>query len=660
MEGLMEKKDYNQNYFKMHCCFCDQKILVEDKKPGDKFNCPACKESITTPDYVKESVKVQKVDKTAESKDVKPEITKTKDNESIEQKVEKAETKTEDPKENESRKKAIKVSSKKVRAKIAAAPSLFTPVAIVMLALVIGTFYFFGNELLSTNQTPVETVSNVQKVVAKPKKVTNASEPVIQVELKQEVPQEDIPIYKQPLDLVTGSAKSTGSIITKDEVNLLVTKLKNHCYECHGNQKHEEDLNFEEMLTREDFFKNYVHFKNSLDYISAKEMPPVDAGELETEEIEEFTALIEKLLYTVEASSDGKTGPVKLRRLNAKEYDKTVSAVTGVEFNLSQTYNINNLDDASVLSIEGFIEAAQEISMHAGFDVNKGFVFSQELPEYKKITQAEEREQLDTAKRDILKQFYFSEFSYTEAIARTMKALFELKQTKGTTQEKFDSIAQNHGIYSHFLAKANKCFNTPARSSQDRTALQKWQGLNIRKDKDPQKAIDHFLKNYEDAKNKNLEEGSLKARVNNEFIERVESLFKFSVAKLQLLLAEQTLKNYLAHHSLQDVLKQGRKSKFLSQFHKSHSANFAAFLTKLYRKPVSEKEVSEFTLRFADLMQEFGLDAATRIIMTQSFISLKFLYIYEDKKTENSKLDSYELASRISYGILHLMKSYCL
>ncbi|MCM8530718.1 MAG: DUF1592 domain-containing protein, partial [Lentisphaeraceae bacterium] len=644
----MPEKKYDQNHFKMFCPACEEKLVIKDSAVGQLFNCPKCDLEISTPNVnAYEAVEQEdlpaidplkllanKVEAEAAVKEKKR--TQSKDKKSITTSTSKS------PRKLSVKSKNLKTSRKKKnRFPII---YLFVPVIIYLFTQIPKYLEEFG--FLHQEE---ELVQVKKKIEAKQKIKQVVEELPETIEIKKIVLKESVKEGFKPLDIADKQKVEVGNTMTSIQVKALVGHLKTHCYECHGDKLHEEELNFQSMKTTADFFKNYINFKMTLKYLESSEMPPPEDGLIPEEERLEFIDLVGRLLYTIESKSEGKTGPAKIRRLSAVAYDNTVKSITGLTLNLSKMHQIDNSDDISTVSMEKFLGAAQEIAQYARFDLSKGFVFDAELRTSRKP--ADVQNEYESKKREILKEYYFSDFSYLEALSRSMKAVNQFNASKDKSKQLVSKLANRHKIHEDFLMKSLKYFNGRNFVLLAREGLKDW--MLLKRDKYDNKkariAIKSFISHYESVLAEDVKPNSIRERLISEFKGKIEGLFQFTHSELQQRINDDDFQKYLRISSVQDLLLNGQKSSYYSFFKETFNPKVNSLLSSLFRRPANKTETDQFMSRMIKFMPIHGLDNTIRIMMTNVFSNLKFIFRFEQKRGVEAKVDGFELANRLSY-----------
>ena len=164
--------------------------------------------------------------------------------------------------------------------------------------------------------------------------------------------------------------------------------LAKYCYECHGEKEVEAEIDFKTIKDFKSYYENYDVLKYSLMNVEAREMPP-KKSDISIKDRKKLISHLKKIIREIETFANDDPGPSPVRRLSSVEYDNSIEAVTGLRLNLSEMFpangtagegfsNDHSAMNVTALQFEKFFEAAQQISSHSLFDLDKGFVFKRE------------------------------------------------------------------------------------------------------------------------------------------------------------------------------------------------------------------------------------------------------------------------------------------
>ncbi len=161
--------------------------------------------------------------------------------------------------------------------------------------------------------------------------------------------------------------------------------LERYCFDCHNSGKRKGDLDLTVFQDVAQVAVEYRRWDLLVDKLTAKEMPPEDAGDtptpaLRSSVVEWFQAFRG---YEAERTS-GDPGRVLARRLSHAEYDNTIRDLTGVDIRPAHEFPVDPANEAGfdnsgeslVMSptlLEKYVEAARRVADHLvlkpeGFD----------------------------------------------------------------------------------------------------------------------------------------------------------------------------------------------------------------------------------------------------------------------------------------------------
>jgi len=153
--------------------------------------------------------------------------------------------------------------------------------------------------------------------------------------------------------------------------------LSKYCFKCHGPAlKPKADLNLANFSTEASIRGSRKIWKEVLNKLRTKEMPPDDAQPQPTqEERDTLVKFVEQALSKVDLNAPKTAGRVVARRLNRTEYRNTVRDLLGVDFNPlgdfphdDVGYGFDNIGDVLTmppLLFEKYLAAARKIADQA-------------------------------------------------------------------------------------------------------------------------------------------------------------------------------------------------------------------------------------------------------------------------------------------------------
>ena len=150
-----------------------------------------------------------------------------------------------------------------------------------------------------------------------------------------------------------------------------------HCVECHGNETHKRDLNFEAMPTVASLIEHRERWENVVQKLRDREMPPADEPQPPEHLRQAAAAWIEAELARIDRVTPRDPGRVTARRLNRAEYNNTIRDLLGVDLRPADDfpqddsgYGFDNIADVLSLSpalMEKYLTSAERVTRAALF-----------------------------------------------------------------------------------------------------------------------------------------------------------------------------------------------------------------------------------------------------------------------------------------------------
>jgi len=107
--------------------------------------------------------------------------------------------------------------------------------------------------------------------------------------------------------------------------------LTENCIRCHGNKKHEKDLNFQEFSSPESLIEHYERWEEVARKLKAEEMPPLEEDQPDDAERQKVATWVQRELDRIDRETPPDPGRVTARRLNRTEYNNSVRDLLGVD-----------------------------------------------------------------------------------------------------------------------------------------------------------------------------------------------------------------------------------------------------------------------------------------------------------------------------------------
>ncbi|MCM8539526.1 MAG: DUF1592 domain-containing protein [Lentisphaeraceae bacterium] len=473
---------------------------------------------------------------------------------------------------------------------------------------------------------------------------------------KEEMKQKELEEF---LALIKPSEEQRQKFAQLPEVSSIhFQKLMNkHCIDCHNVKKRKGDLDASMFTTPASIYISFERIKDMYESVKSGEMPPEDE-EISDSDKNHLLAYLEKIIFTLESKPAKVPSTAMVRRFTPYEFDYTVQDVTGLDLEFAESFPAESsgdqgfVNDASQLNVspimmEKYMSAAESIASHSEFDIIKGFTFSEKPSPLLRPEKLEEN--LQSQMYAYLKEYYPSDFAIQQYLPRLINACAEL--TKDTSNKKsLEDLASKHKIHPLFVQNGLKYFSSLSGKSKTETAiLRNWSGLRSSKDtKDLLKEITEQLMTAYAASSTVLNNHQNKERHKHiALVKNIESLFLVDKEALGTNVDESKWQEY---SKIADIY---QFSRFATNVRQGAAVQahlkplIYKFLYKMYRRPPSEQELA---IRVNDVLNDtlkVGMPLATRILVIREFCSFNFFFRIEHKK--ESKIDDYDLASRLSY-----------
>ena len=153
--------------------------------------------------------------------------------------------------------------------------------------------------------------------------------------------------------------------------------LSENCYRCHGNKKHEKDLNFQEFSDAASLIEHRERWEEVARKLKGQEMPPLEEDQPDESQRQAVATWLEQEFDRIDRETPPDPGRVTARRLNRSEYNNTVRDLLGVESRPADDfpqddsgYGFDNIADVLSLSpvlMEKYLTAADRVARLALF-----------------------------------------------------------------------------------------------------------------------------------------------------------------------------------------------------------------------------------------------------------------------------------------------------
>ena len=152
--------------------------------------------------------------------------------------------------------------------------------------------------------------------------------------------------------------------------------LSDNCFTCHGDKKHEKDLNLK-ALSSAAFAEHLDRWTDVASKLKHSEMPPLEEEQPDEADRQAVAAWLEKEVARIDRETPLNPGRVTARRLNRTEYNNTVRDLLGVDIKPADDfpqddagYGFDNIADVLSLSpvlMEKYVSAADRVARAALF-----------------------------------------------------------------------------------------------------------------------------------------------------------------------------------------------------------------------------------------------------------------------------------------------------
>jgi mono/diheme cytochrome c family protein len=152
---------------------------------------------------------------------------------------------------------------------------------------------------------------------------------------------------------------------------VLAPFVAEYCYRCHGNKKHENELNLEAFASAASLVEHRDAWEEVARKLRAGEMPPLEEDQPEEPQRQAVAQWIERELERIDRAAPPDPGRVTARRLNRTEYNNTIRDLLGIDPRPADDfpqddsgYGFDNIADVLSLSpvlMEKYVTAADRV-----------------------------------------------------------------------------------------------------------------------------------------------------------------------------------------------------------------------------------------------------------------------------------------------------------
>ncbi|MDB2673446.1 DUF1592 domain-containing protein [Akkermansiaceae bacterium] len=446
--------------------------------------------------------------------------------------------------------------------------------------------------------------------------------------------------------LLLASALVPAAINFEEQVKPI---LEQRCFKCHGEKKQKGDLRLDTLpsnLLKDRIAAETWH--DVRDVLNLSEMPPEEEEPLPPEELKILTFWITQEIDAVLAAQKNTDGRVILRRLNRTEYQNTMRDLLGIEMDYAKNLppealsedgfrNNGEVLQMSDLQLEYYLEAARKGLAKAIVTGSQPEIFENE---FIKTVKDKNRGShlLDKDQQFVAK---LKEYPEEGEVLIRAKVRAQFAEGRGYPQLRA-AIGYRADV------QAPRGFITPVDvTSED------WQTIEFRARIEnfplPSKTQSKFpglllwLDNvYAEGRDK-----PLKARGKG----KKQKTQKGPLTYPQIEVASMTFTGPIfddwppSHHT--NIL---FPSKSRSNEEAYSTAVLRNFMSKAFRRPIAEEEISPYLRFFKSARPKMGsFEEAIRETLAMVLISPDFLYLIEPSGSSKRSVSDWELASRLSY-----------
>ena len=412
----------------------------------------------------------------------------------------------------------------------------------------------------------------------------------------------------------------------------MVPFLKQYCFECHGTKKQKADVDFENLPTSTEIFRDTELWELTRDLLLENEMPPEKSPQPGMEDKQHIMDLIGSELERFDCDSLSNPGRVTIRRLNRAEYDNTIRDLLGVDFQPSKDfpldevgYGFDNIGDVLSLSpilMEKYLNAAESVVTNA---------ILPEIPAWPPVSR-HQAEKFTTMEDDIIRaegpvMGFYREGSASQTIQVEQSGDFNL-----IIRAYGQQAGPDHAKLEVTINGDNKqVIDVDAFQDKPRTYT-----IQAKLEKGDNHLSLAYLNNY------NVQDHPV-AELNgdrNLFVDYVEIKGPMNVERPALPATHTRI--------IPGQPERGKEITYARQILKP-------FAKRAWRRPVSDRETERLTTLVAYALEqkatfEESIQVALQAVLTSPYFLFRWELDPAEKEGEGTRqLNEYELASRLSY-----------
>lgn len=413
----------------------------------------------------------------------------------------------------------------------------------------------------------------------------------------------------------------------------VVPFMKTYCIDCHSGDNAESDFDLEKYRSFDDVTTvGRKKWSSLLDMLVTGAMPPKDADQPPTEELQAMLKWVQDALANVDCSGPVNPGRETIRRLNRIEYQNTIRDLVGVDYKATESFpaddvgygfdNIGDVLSTSPLLFEKFYEAADKIASQAIVTDRNQLIPRVDLP--------------------------LNKFKLKSGKASGNQLAFP---SHNTGRYEIDTEAGEYTIA--IYARADQAGNEPAKMTVQ-LGSEKPRTYEVKNDSPSKQPIEikihpkkgklplevAFINDYYEPDNPNP-----KRRDRNLFINRIELIGPNSNLDAR----------YPESHKQIIFVRPGEKG--LDELQAAQQV-IARFASRAFRRPVTNGEMQRLMILYGLAKQaDLNYEACIREVVVGLLCSPHFLFkVEEDPESDSTHaLTDYQLATRLSYFLWSTM-----
>lgn len=160
------------------------------------------------------------------------------------------------------------------------------------------------------------------------------------------------------VDAAEPDSVSDDRVVVSVSEGVIAPFLKQHCVRCHGQQKQNGQVRFDELewgITNNDSAQRW---QDVLDILNAGDMPPEDESQPTTVELAKVLDSLTGTLITARKRLTDNGGEIAMRRLNRREYANTIRELFGFEISADMIPEDNEAEAFDTVGADQFFTSS--------------------------------------------------------------------------------------------------------------------------------------------------------------------------------------------------------------------------------------------------------------------------------------------------------------